>query len=707
MALAFTAPRAEATTFLRLYRDESKIIRVDGLKRVSVTNPSIATPVIISPAEIMLNGLTVGRTSLYIWDENGRTEIQAVVRPFTDELQRKLEEDIDDPDVKIQVIAEGQNERVFLRGLVSSQGAYRNAIAVAGAYVGTGNVVDLLEVKGVSEDPLSQLTRLIDNRAVKVQIVTEPQAPGDSGSTPQISNIILEGYVDDQRDEERATAIAKSFVSGDESRITNLIEVVNPLQVLVEGHLLEMSRTENSQIGVTWGTAQATLSGTQATVGNFLPDQVSFLENFLFPTSRGPGGSGLSASPDSLSDLKRVDPIFASLQMQLSTGKGRVLHNPKVVTRSGETASIAVGGQVGIVTQGNFGNQQATFQDFGLKMEVTPNVDHRGNINTKVDIELSNPDATLGATLSGATIPGFRNRTTSNNVTVKDGEHIIISGLINKEEQELISKVPVLWKIPVLGRLFQNKRFQNLETELVVIITPHLLASKRLRERFYGGGSEASRKIAAGLDAQKSPQEIAQAFRSAEANQNMVREMFAGIQKNKNKNKKMVVAQRLSGNISVMSSRSGGGKVDPLTGEATQRPQGKAETSSDRIRRMLSARRRSGRGEQTRQALSRALPGVSRRLPSAGTSPREDLELASRPPSLLSEDPMAPPELPGLIPVKGTISGRIHGLFEEVESDPGFRKEPASVASGTGDEALDERVDDLFNQIKAKLGGGL
>lgn len=715
MALAVGPPRAEATTFLRLYRDESKIIRVDGLKRVSVTNPAIATPVIISPAEIMLNGLQVGRTSLYIWDQNGRTEIQVVVRPFTDELQKKLEDDIDDPDVKVQVIAEGEEERVFLRGVLASQGAYRNAIAVAGAYVGSGNVVDLLEVRGVSEDPLSQLNRLIDQPEIKVQIVTEPQAPGDAGAPPVIANIIMEGFVDDQRDMDRAIAIASSFTGGDAARITNLIEVVNPLQVMVEGHLLELTRTENSQIGVSWGTAQASFDENSGAVtfDNFLPDQANFLENFLYPASRGPLGTSIQANPEGVQDLKRTDPVLANLQWQLSTGRGRVIHNPKVVTRSGEEASISVGGDAAAITSGQLGNQQAEFREFGLTMNVTPNVDHRGNINTAVSISLSNPDATLGATLNGATVPGFRRRESTNNVTVKDGEHIIISGLINKDEQKLISKVPFLWKLPVLGRLFQNKRFQNSETELVIIITPHLLASKRLRERFYGETvSAVGRTIEAGLAAEKNSEQIASAMRPLDANQKMVQQMFASLQKPD----QGVVTQKISRTISVVEPSQGTrvasrpaqapGVVDPLTGVQGEVGGGQ-ESSSDRIRRMLFARRRSGRGEQTRRALSQALPGVGTLEPRPGAP--SGLELASRPPRIESrEDPMAPPELPGLVPVEGGISSRIHGLFDEVENDPGFRKAPEPVASAsTGDEALDRRVDDLFNQIKAKLGGGL
>lgn len=711
--------QARATTFLRLYRDESKIIRVDGLKRVSVTNQAKATPVIISPSEIMVNGLEVGRTSMYIWDINGRTEIMVVVRPFTEELQKKLTEDIDDPDVNIQVFSEGQGDRVFLRGTVDNLAAFRNAETIAGAYVGEASVINLLEVRGVNEDPLSQLTRLIDNQDIEIQIITENQSVADPTQPPPIANIILEGYVDDQRDMTRAVAIARSFVGGDESRITNLLEVVNPLQVMVEAHLLEMTREDDSQTGVTWGTRDVLVAGPQVQFLDFLENQANFVENFLHTVSRGPNGATIdNPLAGQLGDIKRLDPIFANLQWQLSTGRGKVINNPNVVTRSGETAEIFVGGESGAVVQGNFGNQQAVFREFGLRMEVTPNVDHKGNINTQVSIELSSPDNTLGATLAGATVPGFRRRTTENNVTVKDGEHIIISGLISKEEQKQIAKVPLLWKIPVLGRLFQNKRFQNSETELVIIITPHMLASKKLRERFYAdtlqgdasietalGGAEQAGQIRASLDGA-----------GADGNQSMVRQMFAGLQSPQGET-------RLAGNITLVDSprnsagASSGASVDPITGGGLDGAPVAEPDPGDRIRKMLEARRRSGRGEATRRRLDQLEGAASAPAPmelAAAAPARRPAPQYSQPPAA---DPMAPPELPGLVPVRGNITNRIHGImgdagpsqpirdYSDASGGYGYAPSLAAPEPPVGDDGLDRRVDELFDQIKNKLEG--
>jgi pilus assembly protein CpaC len=693
------AQQATATTFLRLYRDESKIIRVDGLKRVSVTNQSVATPVIISPSEIMVNGLQVGRTSMYIWDINGRTEIMVVVRPFTEELQKKLEDDIDNPKVNIQVFSEGSGDKVFLRGMVDTLSEFRFAETVAGAYLGDANVINLLEVKGVNEDPLSQLTRLIDNPDIRVQVITETQTVNDPDNAPPIANIILEGYCDDQRDMDRAVAIATSFVQGNSSQVTNLLEVVNPLQVMVEAHLLEMNRTENSQTGLTWGTreVQGTIDAatglmTNATLGEVLTNQMNFVENFAFPVQRGPLFlQGNNPEAASLNDIKRLDPFFANLQWQLATGQGKVINNPNVVTRSGEQAEIFVGGESGAVVQGNFGNQQAVFREFGLRMQVTPDVDHKGNINTQVNIELSNPDNTLGATLSGATVPGFRRRTTSNNVTVKDGEHIIVSGLISKEEQKQISKVPLLWKIPVLGRLFQNKRFQNTETELVIIITPHLLASKKLRERFYQDTMGGDEKLQAALGGAQEAGNIRASLDGvpADGNQSMVRQMFAGMQGKSGET-------RLAGNITLVERPASGaaGSIDPITGGGLDaEPVVAAAEPGDRIRKMLEARRRSGRGAATRRRLQQLEASVPAPAP----------------------DPMAPPELPGLVPVRGNITSRIHGILDDsgpqepmgsyAGSMGSYAPAPAAAPAPSVDDGLDRRVDELFDQIKNKLEG--
>lgn len=714
------AGAAEASTYMRIYLNESKIIRVDGLKRVSVTNPGVATPVIISPNEIMLNGGAVGRTSLYIWDAAGRTEIQVVVRPFTEEIEKAIADEIDNPNVKVQLINEGNGERLFMRGTLENAAQHDEILEIARAYLSpAAQIVDLIEVQGVSETPLSALQRLIRNPEVNIEVITAP------GNPNQVSNIILEGYVDDQQDLQRIEAIANSFVQTSGGAVTNLLEVVNPLQVMIEGHLVELTRNRNQTTGVTWGTVDSPAPGGAVALANFQENTLSFVENFLHSVSRGPLGNSVGPRASSISDIKRTNPLAANLNFIRNNGQGRIIENPKVVTRSGEQASISVGGEVGSIVSAGFGAQSAEFRSFGLDMQVTPTVDHRGNIQTDVNLSLSTPDLSLGATLAGSTVPGFRRRATQNSVTVRDGEHIVISGLIDRQEQTAMSRVPFLSKIPVLGKLFQSKTFQRAETELVVIVTPHLLASKRLRERFYPESLSEDQRAAleARVQEEAAGAKAAATETAAVPNEDMVKRMFAGLN-SPLEGSGGTVDRHLARGTPTASVRPGLGRAiakvatveDPMSGApmGNQILQPTAQRNVDpsaRIRNILEQRRSNQRGVRTRRELAMRTEGVmtTPRAPAAlppsrpaPAAPALPVQAVAPAPSLGAD--LAPPAVDGLVPARGSISSRIHSIFEDL-GDGSAAASPAPVAASGGG-GIDARVDELFDEIRNRLEGG-
>ena len=186
----------------------------------------------------------------------------------------------------------------------------------------------------------------------------------------------------------------------------------------------------------------------------------------------------------------QVDADVAELERlgaargQLDSGYGRLLSQPKLVCASGEKASFTVGGEVPIPLVSQLGGIDVEFKEFGVILELTPNADAQGNIQTTITAEVSDVDRSLTIRAGGLEIPGFRKRKVSTNVTVKHGETIALSGLFNYDQQKNVSKVPLLGHIPLVGELFKSREFAERKNEIAVFVTPKIVNpdSDRIRE---------------------------------------------------------------------------------------------------------------------------------------------------------------------------------------------------------------------------------
>lgn len=163
--------------------------------------------------------------------------------------------------------------------------------------------------------------------------------------------------------------------------------------------------------------------------------------------------------------------LNAQLDLLSQEGKATLLAQPKLSARSGSTASFIAGGEIpyavstrdGIVVQ---------FKEYGIKLNIAPRADSRGAIRAKVESEVSSIDRSI---IAGG-VPGLLKRSTTTEFNVKDGETMVLSGLLQRESSSDIDKIPVLGDLPILGALFRSKRFQNRETELVVFVTPTIIS---------------------------------------------------------------------------------------------------------------------------------------------------------------------------------------------------------------------------------------
>ena len=171
-------------------------------------------------------------------------------------------------------------------------------------------------------------------------------------------------------------------------------------------------------------------------------------------------------------DRGRVEAFVRVLQ---ENDYGRLLAKPKLLTTSGSSANFLVGGELPIVTVNAVGSTSISWKDYGVKLKVKP--ERNGNmIKTQVRAEFSTVDPINAVVLpQGTYVPSLKSRWAETNVSLPSKATVIIAGLIQEEEIKIAAGVPFLSELPVLGWFFRHTRMQNMETELVIFVTPSLV----------------------------------------------------------------------------------------------------------------------------------------------------------------------------------------------------------------------------------------
>jgi len=211
------------------------------------------------------------------------------------------------------------------------------------------------------------------------------------------------------------------------------------------------------------------------------------LQGGLFPAKLASPSipPGLGSSADGLLNYTKNN---GNLSLQVAwkaleqKGDIRTLANPTLVARSGEKASFLAGGEFPVpVAQGGAGTTASTvtiqWKEFGVRVEFTPTVLDDNTVSLTVVPEVSALDFTSLIEISGYSVPVVNSRKTSTSVDVRSGEYLVIGGLKQKDRSRTVRKVPVLGDIPLLGWLFRSTSTQTQDRELLVIVSPEIVAS--------------------------------------------------------------------------------------------------------------------------------------------------------------------------------------------------------------------------------------
>lgn len=303
-------------------------------------------------------------------------------------------------------------------------------------------------------------------------------------------------------------------IYGDEETTRAMIQVIKNLdhpqpQVLIKVVFLEVTHNDSLDVGIegqytgqssafgriasyltnynvitnftSTGAGSNFVSGTSIVPTSVVPQNNSYIINNGFNLAAqgsNPNGAGTYS-------ILGAD-FTATLRAIAQAGKAQLLSRPSVLARNNQPATIQIGQNVPLITNvryDTFGNaiNSVSYQSVGIILKVTPFITSDGMVQMIVQPSTSALDPSLAIPISaGVSAPVIDIRSADTVVITPDGQPVVIGGLMRNDKGEIVSKIPLLGDIPLLGNLFKHKTSQTAKTELMIFLTPHVVQSPKL-----------------------------------------------------------------------------------------------------------------------------------------------------------------------------------------------------------------------------------
>ena len=309
--------------------------------------------------------------------------------------------------------------------------------------------------------------------------------------------ILLSGTVADAVTLDKVVTIARQFVPD----VINTVQVLQPQQIMLEVRFIEVSRSASRELGFQWNMFG---SNAVANIGNQVPAQQLPITApggaFQQPAAATSGIGGMSVLPSGTTGVPLSPAVAAgvlsgsapfgfiigqlfggqnalnvSINALEQKGLARSLAEPNLVALSGDTASFLAGGQFPVPEANGLGTVAFAYQPYGVGLSFTPTVLKDGLINLVIKPEVSEIDTTHTVTVAGTSVPGLITRKASTTLELRDGQSFMLGGLLQNQSTTAQDQLPWLGDVPVLGALFRSSQYLKNETDLVILVTPHLV----------------------------------------------------------------------------------------------------------------------------------------------------------------------------------------------------------------------------------------
>jgi len=291
-------------------------------------------------------------------------------------------------------------------------------------------------------------------------------------------NITLSGTASNASNLTRAINIAEAYAP---KKVINSMQVGGVQQVMLEVRVAEMNRELIKRLGI---------NATAMTPQGFGMTALNQLTTMLGGNSFAGVSGGITNALTNTLNLSQQASTAVNGAFQFQTGNitwsgfvdalqqenvVKVLAKPTLVALNGQEAAFLAGGEFPIPVPQAFGLITIQFKKFGVGLVFTPNVTDRKHISLTVAPEVSELDFQNALRTQGFIVPAITTRRATTTIELADGQSFAIGGLMRDNVREIINKYPGLGDIPILGALFRSTSFQKNETELLIIVTPHLV----------------------------------------------------------------------------------------------------------------------------------------------------------------------------------------------------------------------------------------
>jgi pilus assembly protein CpaC len=301
-------------------------------------------------------------------------------------------------------------------------------------------------------------------------------------------NVVLSGTVSGKDVVDRAIGVALGYVEKKDDVVT-LLQVREGRvsnQVLLKVRFAEVSRSALTEFGISYFTSP---TGIRNTVGRVTTQQFPSAQfsDLAWTKSSSRFGDPVTSAEGKISFadflnvflLNQKWDLGVAIRAMQDSGVFQSLAEPNLVAESGKEASFLAGGEFPVpIVQGSGQNMgiSVQFKEFGIRLNFTPTV-NGDRVHLKVRPEVSTLDYGNGVAMNGFRIPALSTRRAETELELANGQTFAVAGLMNNQLASSLQKIPGLGDIPILGHLFRSRAAQKDQTELVVMITPEILAT--------------------------------------------------------------------------------------------------------------------------------------------------------------------------------------------------------------------------------------